>query len=172
MTDDSNNDDSDCSDSGNVAVLFNDDLDREVLALRLTGHSIRSIGRALKLRDSEVLRSLDRSLPSLSPDMRIRLYKEDLQRLDDLMVHWYQKAREGSALATTLAIKLMERRSQMLGSDMPARMKIEVVAGGAQQHTESSTKALIRELDRIASERAPALQIVSSEPDPPPKVDP
>ena len=137
----------------NVVALYNDEIDRKVLALRLNGVSIRRIGRELKLTDKQTLAALDRVLPSLGPDLRTRLFREDLARCDDLMVYWYQKAKDGSAVATSLCVDLMKRRAAMAGTDSPQR--IDVVVAQQVADDPSSTVQLLAELDRIAAERTP-----------------
>jgi hypothetical protein len=151
--------------SSNVIVLHDDDQDRKILQVRLAGTSIRKIGREFGLTDKQVLASLDRSLPSLTPETRIRLFKEDLARLDELMIHWYALAQTGHATATTLCVKLMERRAQMIGADAPVHMRVEVVDQSATEQS-SSTDILLRELNRIAAEAKPVNLIEHSEPDP------
>jgi hypothetical protein len=60
----------------NVVTLYDDEIDRKVLTLRLNGIAIRRIGRELKLSDKQVLAALDRGLPTLGPDLRTRLFRE------------------------------------------------------------------------------------------------
>jgi hypothetical protein len=142
------------SNGGNVVSLFDDDeVDRKILALRLAGVSIRKIGREYSLSDKQVNESLDRSLPTLSDEMRIQLFKIDLQRLDELTTYWWQQAKSGSAVGTTLVVKLMERRSQMLGSDVAPHMRVQVIQQGAGPQ-EGSTQLLIAEIERIAAEKS------------------
>lgn len=152
--------------SDNVLVLHDDEVDRKVLNLRLAGVAIRRIGRELKLTEKQTLAALDRALPNLSPEMRVRLFREDLARVDELMIYWYTQAKGGSATATQLCIKLMERRAHLTGIDAPATARIEVVASATQ--AEGSTAMLLRELNRIAAERQASPLILEGEPEPPP----
>jgi hypothetical protein len=147
MTDTSDSDDS----GGNVVALHDDEIDRKVLHLRLAGIAIRKIGRELELSDKAVLASLDRALPQLTPEMRIWLYREDLARLDELMVHWYTQAKGGSTTATSLCVKLMERRSAMTGTDAPVRLDVVVERQTAE--SPGSTQLLLDMLNKIAAER-------------------
>jgi hypothetical protein len=137
---------------GNVVALRDDDLDASILRQRLAGLSIRRIGKEFKLSDRAVLDALDRALPPLNPEMRTRLFKEDLCRLDELLTHWYAQARNGGAMATQLCIKIMERRSALCGLDAPATMRMEVIQHGAAEQP-NSTQLLLDQLNRIVAER-------------------
>jgi hypothetical protein len=82
------------------------------------------------------------------------MFKEDLLRLDELMIHWFAAAKNGSASAanaTQLCLRIMERRSALCGLDAPVHSRIEVIEQAAAS-AESSTAALLKELDRIAAE--------------------
>jgi hypothetical protein len=147
MTDSSDS----AGDGGNVVILHDDELDQKVLRSRMAGTSIRRIARELSLTDRQVNASLDRTLPDLSPEMRIRLFKEDLARLDELLVAWFAQAKNGSATATGLVIKIMERRSALCGLDQPVAMRMEVIQAGATEQ-QNSTLVLLEHLNRIAAE--------------------
>ena len=114
----------DSADSGGgnvVEMITRDELDQRVLKLRSAGLSVRRLGREVGLTERQVLEALDRSLPALDAGTRARLFREDLSRLDDLMIHWWGQARAGSATATALVLKIMERRAQLTGSNLPWR---------------------------------------------------
>jgi hypothetical protein len=135
--------------SNNVVPLIDDELDQRVLELRLDGHSLHRIARGLGLSARRVEQSLSRTLPELTPELRTRLFQEDILRLDQLMVGWFQRARSGDAVATGLCIKLMERRSCMIGAD--ASVKIELIREPQEQEG-GSTVALLEQLRAIAAE--------------------
>jgi hypothetical protein len=84
------------------------------------------------------------------------------------MTYWYQKAREGSAVGTSLCVDLMKRRAAMVGTDSPSNLRVEVI-GEATANQPSSTEALLRELDRIANEGKSASGglAIEHDPDPP-----
>jgi hypothetical protein len=168
MTDDEQDGETMHDDQNVVAIRDEEaELDRKVCRLRLAGTGIGEIGRALKLSDRAVLRSLNRSLPELTSELRMRLYQEDLLRCDTLIGVWYEQARSGSAVATSLVVKLMERRASMVGSD--SHTKIELIVPSAKEEPNNSTVALLEALNRIVEEGKPtvALELVASEPDPP-----
>jgi hypothetical protein len=116
---------------GNVVALVDDELDRKILELRLNGLSVHRLAREFGISARSVERSLSRTLPELTPELRVRLFKEDLTRLDEMMVAWYRQAKGGSAVATGLCIKLMERRSAMIGGE--AATRIEIVHADAKE---------------------------------------
>jgi cytochrome P450 len=147
-------------DDSSTLVLYDDEseIDRKVLAARLAGVSIRKIGREMKLSDDAVLQSLDRSLPRLTPELRVRLFREDLQRLDELTTYYWAQARSGNTAAANVVTKLMERRSLMLGSDSPSR--IELVTRVADGEQPGGTELLLEQLRLIAAEH----RVIEGEP--------
>jgi hypothetical protein len=146
-----------------VALVTQADRDTKILALRLSGLSIRRLAKEFKCRDVDILDSLERSLPPLSPETRIRLYREDLARIDDLLLAFYPSAKQGSAVAAQVCLRLLERRSTMVGTDAPQKLDVHVVMQEAVEPV-GGTALLIRELQRIADERKPAgLRVVEAE---------
>ena len=155
----------------NVVELDDEDLDRRILAARLRGTSVYDLAKMVGKSVRVVTRSLSRTLPEVTPELRQRLFAEDLVRIDELLGAFYDQAKGGSLGAANIVIKLLERRACMTGGQSVTR--IEIMATEAIEKP-GSTEALIRELDRIAAEgkpQPPALQIVSSEPDSPPAAD-
>jgi hypothetical protein len=126
------------------------DLDAAVLERRLAGLSIRRLSREFKISEKGILDSLDRSLPQLSPELKIRIYREDLQRLEALISAHWGSAATGSQSSTQIILRLLERRAAMIGADSPTR--IDVVIERVGEHPDSTTQ-LLAELDRIAAER-------------------
>jgi hypothetical protein len=159
------------ADSNNVVDLGDQaDVDAEILRQRLSGLSIKRLSRAFGISEGRVLKSLDRSLPKLSPELKVRLYKEDLARLDELLHAFYPLAKTGSSSAAQTCIKLIERRACMVGSDAPTKVDILV----EKRQVTNSTEDLLRELDRIAAER-PAPKLIAGtdiEVDPDPEAPP
>jgi hypothetical protein len=151
--------------SNNVVDLL--DLDAEILRQRLAGMSIRRLAREFKIPEYQVLQSLDRSLPPISAETRVRLYREDLARLDDMLTTFYPQAKNGMSGAATICLKLLERRSAMTGADAPQRVDVTVVQ--APDEDPNSTLRLLAELDRIAAERDDPKLIENEPSDDPPK---
>lgn len=139
------------SDSTEIAELVTEvELDSKILQLRLAGMSIRRLAKEFRMHNAAVLDSLDRSLPPLDHETRVRLYREDLSRLDDLLMAFYAQAKEGNPVSAGLCLRFLERRAEMLGSDAPQR--VDVVLGRKAEQGGSTAK-LLEALDRIAAER-------------------
>jgi hypothetical protein len=138
------------TDTGTVVDLL--DLDAEILRQRLDGTSIRRLAREFRIPEYQVLQSLDRSLPPISAETRVRLYREDLCRLDDMLSTFYPQAKSGMQGAATICLKLLERRSAMTGADAPQRVDVTVTQ---MPDDLTSTMRLLAELDRIAAEQTP-----------------
>jgi hypothetical protein len=154
-----------------VQILGPSERDAQVLALRLAGHSIRKIAVEFRMTDKAILESLDRSLPCLDASTRARYLRESLAELDELKSWWHARAKE-SASAAAIVLKIGERRSALLGLDaaQTSRMDpVQVVEEAAP--SESSSSALLRELNRIAGER-PARSVVVDEHEATPPADP
>jgi hypothetical protein len=137
--------------TSDVTELVTPEDENRILQLRLSGLSVRRLAREFKLRETEIIRILDAALPPLSQATRIRLFREDIARLDDLLIAFYPQAKQGNAAAAGICLKLLERRAAMVGTDAPVRVDavVEQAAAAAPQ----STAALIEELDRIVRER-------------------
>jgi hypothetical protein len=144
----------------NVTVIDDElDQDAEILRQRLAGLSVRRLARTFNISENRVLKSLDRSLPKLSPEVKVRLYREDLSRLDELLAAFYPLAKTGSSSAAQTCIKLIERRACMVGFDAPTKVDILVEK---REGSGNSTEDLLRELDRIVAERpASELKLVT-----------
>jgi hypothetical protein len=123
-----------------------------VLSLRLSGMSIRRLSRHFGCSETTVLDVLDRALPPLSTETRVRLYREDIARIDDLLIAFYPKAKQGDGPAAQICLRLLERRSAMTGTDAPQRLDV-VVAQATADAPAGSTAALLYEIERIANER-------------------
>jgi hypothetical protein len=81
------------TDSPDSSVVELVDRDTQVLALRLGGLSIRRLAHRFKCSENTILDILDKALPPLSPETRIRLYREDIARIDDLLLAFYGSAK-------------------------------------------------------------------------------
>jgi hypothetical protein len=66
--------------------------ENRILQLRLSGLSVRRLAREFKLRETEIIRILDAALPPLNQATKIRLFREDIARLDDLLISFYPEA--------------------------------------------------------------------------------
>jgi hypothetical protein len=137
--------------TNDVVELVTPEDENRILQLRLSGMSVRRLAREFKLRETEIIRILDAALPPLNQATKIRLFREDIARLDDLLIAFYPEARKGNVASAGICLKLLERRAAMVGMDSPVRIDISAEAVAAE--TPRSTAALIEELDRIVAER-------------------
>lgn len=128
------------------------DRDKKAFHLRLAGVSTRRIAEELNCSLDQVEQSLVRMTMGATPALRQRTILMELERLDAMQKAHYANAVQGGIAATAVTLKIMERRARLLGLDAPIRTDDPL--GGATEH-QNSTEALLRELDRIAAERAP-----------------
>jgi hypothetical protein len=137
------------------------DLDELILHDRMYGGlSIRRLARKHGISEGQVLKALDRVLPPLSPETRVRLFREDLHRLDEMLAAHYPAARTGSSAAAQTCLRILERRSAMVGHDCPVRVDVILEP---KARAPSSTEQLLLELNRIVAERsepAPTLKVI------------
>ena len=103
-----------------------------ILQERLSGKSARAISKQLRCTVGEVDAALDRVLPKLYNAARLRHISLDLNRLDRLLEVFYKRAIEDvDTQAGLLCVKILERKSAMLGLDSP--QKLDVVQVQAQE---------------------------------------
>jgi hypothetical protein len=141
------------------------DLDELILHDRMYGGlSIRRLSRKHGISEDQVLKALDRVLPPLSPETRVRLFREDLHRLDEMLAAHYPAARTGSGSAAQTCLRILERRSAMVGHDCPVRVDVILEP---KADAPNSTQELLDLLNRIAAEQAPKL-LEAVPPDDPP----
>jgi len=113
-----------------------------ILQERLTGRSARSIAKELRCTVGEVDASLDRTLPKIDNDARRRYVALDLNRLDRLLETFCKRAIEGvDAQAGLLVVKILERRSLLLGLDSP--QKLDIVAQDAPSQHDRIAKVIM-----------------------------
>src|SRR5262249_50378721 len=100
--------------------ISDDGRDDFILQERLAGRSARSIGKQLSLSVGEVNAALDRTLPHIDNAARLRHISLDLSRLDELLKVFLSRAIEKmDASAGLLVVKILERKSALLGLDQP-----------------------------------------------------
>jgi len=110
-----------------------------ILQERLSGRSARSISKELHCPVSEIDESLDRTLPKITNEAKRRIIALDLDRLDKLIEVFYKQAIEKvDAQAGLLVVKILERKSALLGLDSP--QKLDVVQVQAAEEPKRSDK--------------------------------
>jgi len=132
------------------------DRDRRAFRLRLAGVSVGRIAEELGCAADQVEASLVRMCGGVSPEMRRRTIRLELERLDELQKAHYAAAAQGGVAATAVILKIMERRARMLGLDAPPTGDPLADAMAAR---ETTTDRIAAAIERIAAEREPAAVI-------------
>ena len=124
--------------------------DRRAFRLRLAGVSVLRIAEELNCSAEQVEASLVRMCGGVTPELRARTIRIELERLDELQKAHYKAALDGGVAATTVLLKIMERRAKMLGLD--ALPQADPLAG-AMGKPETSTERSRRAIEAIVAER-------------------
>ena len=136
------------SDTADIELMTQAELDQKVVSLRIAGVSLAAISKELNLGGvKEVTAALERGLPVVDASYRARILREELQRLDQLQSWWFVASRT-SISAAAITLKIAERRSALLGLDAPQHVRMVIAEAHPQS---SSTEVLLRELNRIAA---------------------
>jgi len=125
-----------------------------ILQERLSGRSVRSISKELHCTTAEVDQALDRVLPKIDNNAKLRIIALDLDRLDQLLKTFFTRAMEKvDAQAGLLVVKILERKAALLGLDSP--QKLDIVQVQAQKEPSGHDK--IKEaIMRLANSAPPA----------------
>jgi len=101
----------------NDSPKADDARDDFILQERLSGRSARSIGKELHCPVSEIDESLDRTLPKITNEAKRRIIALDIDRLDELLKVFFNRAVEKvDAQAGLLVVKILERKAALLGT--------------------------------------------------------
>jgi len=130
-----------------AAAVF--DRDRRAFRLRLAGVSVLRIAEELNCSPAQVEDSLVRMCGGVTPELRARTIRIELERLDELQKAHYKHAMDGGIAATTVLLKIMERRAKMLGLD--ALPQADPLAGTMAKQ-ETSTERIRRAVEAIINE--------------------
>jgi hypothetical protein len=105
-----------------------DDRDDTMLEERLAGRSVVAIAKQYRCTTSDVDALIDRRLNyNLNNEMRLRCIKLDCERLEALMLPFFERAtKDRDVAAGTLCCKLLERRALLLGLDQPTQSRLDV----------------------------------------------
>jgi hypothetical protein len=121
----------------------------EMFKLRVIGRSWRCIAKQFDCDETTVQRAIDRMLPVIDTQMRVRMHGLELERLDELTEAVHPLAVKGDLAAMAMDIKIGERRSSLAGLDAPQRLDMQLVEQ-VQAPKETSTDRIRRALDIIA----------------------
>ncbi len=96
------------------------DPERDALAaleLRAKGHSYRHIAAVMQCAPSEAHRRVKKALAWTSAENGEQVRELELSRLDQLWETYFGRAKEGDQKAAAICLRVMERRSKLLGLD-------------------------------------------------------
>jgi len=131
----------------NDSPKADDARDDFILQERLSGRSARSISKELHCTTADVDASLDRTLPKITNEAKRRIIALDLDRLDELLKVFLARAIEkADAQAGLLAVKILERKSALLGFDSPQKLDIVQVQAQEQPTQHEKIKDAIMRL--------------------------
>jgi hypothetical protein len=106
-----------------------DSRDDYILQERMAGKTTRALARELHCTTHEINAALDRALPIIDVQARLRHIAIDLQRLEALLRVFVKRATEDRDVPSgMLCVKLLERKAALLGTDAPSRMDLQVTA--------------------------------------------
>ena len=104
---------------------------RQALELRKAGASYDQIAEKLGWRGrsgafNAVMRALRKTIQEPADDVR----KLEVERLDALLLALWPQARQGNQGAVDRVLRVMERRSKLLGLDAPTKQQVTGEGGG------------------------------------------
>ena len=99
---------------------------QRALEMRLAGASYREIGQALGVSGKTAFHDVTRILADTVQESADRARALEVQRLDRLLLTYWPRALGGDHQATSLVLRIAQRRSQPLGVE--ARLKVDLTA--------------------------------------------
>jgi len=137
--------------------------------MRLGFVPMKQIAEQLDCTVGEAESAWIRMLGAVPPDMRARVTREELERIDQLERVYWVKAIQGDYRAAELCMKFKERRARMLGLDAPPQTESALMP---ERVRISSTERISASLDRIAGKvTIEGTAIHEDAPAPPPEGD-
>ncbi|MBI3131731.1 MAG: hypothetical protein HYZ13_10430 [Acidobacteria bacterium] len=126
----------------------------ESLRLRAEGYTYRAIAHQLGYKDpSGAQRAVERALQATMQEASDHLRVLELERLDNLHNAIWGRAMNGEGPAIDRVLRVMERRSKLLGLDAPARQEITGKDGSPVQ-----VQATIMDLTRLSDDELTILE--------------
>lgn len=105
----------------------------KAFALRKTGATYSQIGQALGISTvtahSHVKRYMDELIKQVREDVKV-VRDLEIERLDALLLGLWDRARKGDDKAVNTTLRIMERRSALLGLDAPKKTALEFANTG------------------------------------------
>jgi hypothetical protein len=88
----------------------------------------------------------------LTKEDRVRIFFSDLQKLDELVEVVHRRALNGDSAAVHAEVKVLERRSRMLGLDAPRQLDMTLEVR-TQRSTADALRASIARKERAVKAR-------------------
>lgn len=130
---------------------------QEALRLRRMGVPYPDIARRAGYADRRgAQRAVYRELEAQGADDAHEVRKMEVERLDFLLMAMWNKAMRGDGWSVDRVLRIMERRSRLLGLDEPLKQQMEVI-------TESVLDAEIARLTQALADREAATQHASGD---------
>jgi predicted DNA binding protein len=133
--------------------------EREAFELRKAGGSLQQIGDKIGVSKQAVSQMLKRVLADLvsatmedAEDVR----HMEVERLDALLLGLWQKARAGNEGAVDRVLRIMQRRSELLGLDAPRRTTTEITGDAGKPLTIRAVELTDDQLAAIAAQAGTA----------------
>lgn len=156
----------------NAAVPAPELVDKEirVLELRRQGYTWARIAEATGYKDhTGAYAAYKRAIKRTQQQPADELREQELDRIDRLQLALWPNAMKGNTSAISTIIRLMERRSKLLGLDMPVKIEQEITTWTGGETIDRAVKDLAALLTannaNSASESAVAEYISEAEPD-------
>lgn len=105
---------------------------RRALELRMAGSSFADIGAALEISKQaahQLVTAALRDIEAKTVETTDELRRLELERLDKMLIKVWQQVAQGNLGAVDRALRIMERRSRLLGLDAPT--KTDITSGNA-----------------------------------------
>jgi hypothetical protein len=142
--------------------------DLDIFERRLNGRGVHTIAKEMSLAVKEVDEAIDRCCRPVDEPFRLQTVCIELERLDRFTEAFYRKAINGDHASAAIVLKVNERRSAILGLDVPAGVRKDPVMLQIEQTPQPTTTDRIKAaLDRIAAMRVEPKSIPGSSPSDP-----
>ena len=109
----------------NPRLIKSKERQAQALELRKAGATYRQIAEQLGYRSPQAAhKSVTSALKKLVEEPAKELRKMELERLDGMFIVMYRQAKQGILGAVDRCLRIMERRSKMLGLDVPQKFEL------------------------------------------------
>jgi Holliday junction resolvase-like predicted endonuclease len=97
--------------------------DEQIAERRLAGDSVRAVARQFSCSIGEVHAAIERAL-EINNEVRRRMVLVDAAKLDRLLAVFYEKGLAGCVQSAVAAVRIWERKHELLGLNSPQRLDI------------------------------------------------